>query len=87
MGIMWEAGQVICDRYQLREQLGNNVGRQTWLAEDLESETTELVIVKLLTFGGNIQWDDVRLFEREAKILQQLNHDRIPNWTVRSSYL
>ena len=77
---MWEAGQVICDRYQLREKLGNNTGRQTWLAQDLESETSELVIVKLLTFGGNIQWDDVRLFEREAKILQQLNHAHIPEY-------
>ena len=80
MGIMWEAGQVICDRYQLREKLGNNIGRQTWLAQDSESATSELVIVKLLTFGGNIQWDDVRLFEREAQILQQLNHDRIPKY-------
>ena len=80
MGIMWEAGQVICDRYQLRDQLGNNTGRQTWLAQDLESETTELVIVKLLTFGGNIKWDDVRLFEREAQILKQLNHNQIPKY-------
>ena len=77
---MWEAGQVICDRYQLREKLGNNTARQTWLAQDLESETSELVIVKLLTFGGNIQWDDVRLFEREAQILQQLNHSQIPKY-------
>ena len=80
MGIMWEAGQVIYDRYKLREKFGNNTGRQTWLAQDLESETTELVIIKLLTFGGNIKWDDVRLFEREAQILQQLNHDRIPKY-------
>ena len=80
MGIMWETEQVICDRYQLREKLGNNTGRQTWLAQDLESETSELVIIKLLTFGGNIQWDDVRLFEREAQILQQLNHNQIPKY-------
>lgn len=77
---MWEAGQVIYDHYQLKEKLGNNTGRQTWLAQDLESESSELVIIKLLTFGGNIQWDDVRLFEREAQILQQLNHDRIPKY-------
>ena len=77
---MWEAGQVICDRYQLREQFGENTGRQTWLAQDLESSSSELVIVKLLTFGGNIQWDDVRLFEREAQILQQLNHEQIPQY-------
>jgi len=77
---MWEAGQVISDRYQLKENFGNNIGRQTWLAQDLSSETSELVIVKLLTFGGNIPWDDVRLFEREAQILQQLNHDQIPKY-------
>ena len=77
---MWEAGQVIHDRYQLREKFGNNTGRQTWLAQDLESETSEFVIVKLLTFGGNIQWDDVKLFEREAQILQLLNHDKIPKY-------
>ena len=78
--IMWEAGQVIKERYQLREKFGSNTGRETWLAQDLESETSELVIVKLLTFGGNIQWADVRLFEREAQILQQLNHERIPKY-------
>ena len=77
---MWEAGQVIYERYQLRERFGSNIGRQTWLAQDLASETSELVIVKLLTFGGNIQWDDVRLFEREAQILQQLNHEQIPKY-------
>ena len=77
---MWEAGQVIKERYQLREKFSNNPGRQTWLAQDLASETSELVIVKLLTFGGNIQWDEVKLFEREGQILQQLNHDRIPKY-------
>ncbi|MGK7896738.1 MAG: serine/threonine protein kinase, partial [Xenococcus sp. (in: cyanobacteria)] len=77
---MWEAGQVIHDRYQLRERFGNNTGRQTWLAQDLAAEASELVIVKLLTFGGNIQWDDVKLFEREGQILQQLNYDRIPKY-------
>ncbi len=77
---MWEAGQVIRNRYQLREKFGSNPGRQTWLAQDLESEISELVIVKLLTFGGNIKWDDVRLFEREAQILQELNHDQIPKY-------
>ena len=77
---MWEAGKVIKERYQLRERLGSNKGRQTWLAQDLGAEASELVIVKLLTFGGNIQWDDVKLFEREAQILQQLNHDRIPKY-------
>lgn len=73
-----ELEQTLNERYQLKEKLGQNAGRQTWLAEDLSSESKEKVIVKLLTFGGNVQWDDLKLFEREAQVLQQLNHARIP---------
>jgi len=75
---MLEAGQVINNRYQLQQQLGSNPIRVTWLATDLN--TTENVVVKLLAFGGNIQWDEVKLFEREAQTLQNLNHDRIPKY-------
>ncbi|MGK7875033.1 MAG: serine/threonine protein kinase [Xenococcaceae cyanobacterium] len=77
---MLEAGQVIGDRYQLKQKLGPNAGRQTWLAKDLETEPNQLVAVKLLAFGGNVQWDDLKLFEREAQILKQLNHPRIPKY-------
>lgn len=73
-----ELEQTLNERYQLKEKLGQNAGRQTWLAEDLSSESKEKVIVKLLTFGGDVQWDDLKLFEREAQVLQQLNHARIP---------
>ena len=38
------------------------------------------VVVKLLAFGGDIQWDDLKLFEREAQILKQLHHPRIPQY-------
>lgn len=75
---MLEAGQVINNRYQLKQQLGNNPIRVTWLATDLN--TTENVVVKLLAFGGNVQWDEVKLFEREAQTLQNLDHDRIPKY-------
>jgi serine/threonine protein kinase len=81
---MLEAGEVINQRYQLQTKLGRNAGRQTWLAKDLEVENepnaTDLVVVKLLSFGGDVQWEDLKLFEREAQILQQLNHDRIPRY-------
>jgi serine/threonine protein kinase len=33
-----------------------------------------------LAFGGQIQWEDLKLFEREAQILKQLNHPRIPDY-------
>lgn len=67
-------------RYQLKQKLGHNAGRQTWLAEDLQITPTEVVVVKLLSFGGEVQWDDLKLFEREAQVLKQLNHPRIPKY-------
>ncbi|HAN45010.1 MAG TPA: serine/threonine protein kinase [Cyanobacteria bacterium UBA8156] len=72
------SGLVLKDRYVLTELLGRNAGRQTWQATDRQTE--ESVIVKLLTFGGDVQWDDLKLFEREAQVLQQLNHLRIPQY-------
>jgi serine/threonine protein kinase len=68
---------ILKERYQLLEQLGKNMGRQTWLAKDLV-EQDEFVVLKLLTFGGDVQWEDLKLFEREAQVLQQLNDPFIP---------
>src|SRR5919202_6961954 len=76
---MLQAEQVLQDRYQLKQKLGHNAGRQTWLA-DLRTIPFEPVIVKLLAFGGEVQWDDLKLFEREAQGLKQLNHPRIPKY-------
>jgi serine/threonine protein kinase len=67
-------------RYQLQQQLSNNAGRQTWLAADIGTSPTELVIVKLLAFSPQMQWDEFKLFEREAQVLKQLNHPRIPQY-------
>jgi serine/threonine protein kinase len=79
---MLQAEQILQNRYQLQRQLGNNGIRQTWLASDLQASDTEnqQVVVKLLAFGGTVQWDDLKLFEREAQILKQLNHPRIPKY-------
>ncbi|NES71280.1 MAG: serine/threonine protein kinase, partial [Okeania sp. SIO2D1] len=77
---MLEAGKILGDRYQLKEMLGRNAGRQTWLASDQHSDPQGLVVVKLLAFGGEVQWDDLKLFEREAQTLKQLNHPQIPQY-------
>ncbi len=85
---MLQAGQILHVRkgtpeeyrYQLKQKLGQNAGRQTWLAEDMEVTPAELVIVKLLSFGGEVQWDNLKLFEREAQILKQLNDPRMPKY-------
>jgi serine/threonine protein kinase len=72
--------QVLNDRYQLQRMLGDNFNRKTWLAEDLE--TSELVVVKCLVLGEgrSDQWTYLKLFEREAQVLQQLDHDYIPQY-------
>ncbi|PMB00285.1 serine/threonine protein kinase [Fischerella thermalis CCMEE 5268] len=79
---MLQVEQILQNRYRLQRQIGNNGVRQTWLATDLQASAQEnsQVIVKLLAFGGNVQWDDLKLFEREAQILQHLHHPRIPQY-------
>jgi serine/threonine protein kinase len=76
---MLQAEQVLQERYQLQQQLGRTAaGRQTWLAKDLQSN--ERVTVKLLAFSPQMQWEELKLFEREAQVLQALNHARIPRY-------
>ncbi len=77
---MLQLEQILQSRYQLKQQLGNNAGRQTWLAEDLESQPKQLVVVKLLAFSPQMQWEELKLFEREAQVLKHLNHPKIPHY-------
>jgi hypothetical protein len=71
-------GEVLGDRYQVQQQLGKRAGRRTLLARHLE--TQELVVVKLLSFGSDFEWEDLKLFEREAETLKALNHPFIPRY-------
>jgi hypothetical protein len=65
---MFEPGVILREQYQLQQQLGRSApGRQTWLATDLANPSASAnVIVKLLVFA-DMQWQDLRLFEREAQ--------------------
>lgn len=70
--------QLLNERYAIKQQLGKNAGRQTLLAHDLH--TNELVVVKLLTFSNDFEWDNFKLFEREAATLKELDHPAIPRY-------
>ena len=70
--------QVLGDRYQVKQQLGKKAGRRTLLARDLL--TGELVVIKLLSFSSDFEWDDLKLFEREAETLKSLSHSSIPGY-------
>jgi serine/threonine protein kinase len=71
-------GEVLGDRYSIQQQLGKRAGRRTLLARD--EETQQLVIIKLLTFGSDFEWEDLKLFEREAETLKSLTHPAIPRY-------
>ncbi|TAF20571.1 MAG: serine/threonine protein kinase, partial [Nostocales cyanobacterium] len=71
-------GQVLGDRYEVQQQLGKKSGRRTLLTRDLV--TGDLVILKLLAFGSDFEWDDLKLFEREAQTLKSLSHPSIPQY-------
>jgi len=72
-----DTGKILQERYQLQQRLGRTaVGHQTWLAVDLESQ--EQVTLKMLAFSPEMHWEELKLFEREAQVLQALNHPRIP---------
>ncbi|MDJ0616052.1 MAG: serine/threonine-protein kinase [Calothrix sp. MO_192.B10] len=70
--------EILAERYQIQQQLGKKAGRRTLLARD--TLTQEMVIVKVLSFGSDFEWNDLKLFEREAQILKSLSHPSIPRY-------
>jgi serine/threonine protein kinase len=82
-------GDRLASRYQIQQQLGKKAGRRSLLACNLETE--ELVVIKLLSFNSDFEWDDLKLFEREAETLKSLSHPCIPRYLdyfeVNSSYI
>ena len=70
--------QVLGDRYQVQSLLGRQTGRRTFLAQDLHTE--QFVVLKLLLFGPDFTWDDLKLFEREAEVLKSLDLPTIPKY-------
>ena len=71
-------GQRLGDRYLIQSSLGYQKGRRTLLATDLQTNSS--VVVKLLLFGPDFSWDDLKLFEREAGVLKALAHSAIPQY-------
>ncbi|HEY9302640.1 MAG TPA: serine/threonine-protein kinase, partial [Phormidium sp.] len=70
--------QILGAHYQIHQELGKKAGRRTILCS--EQATGELVVVKLLTFNSDFEWDDLKLFEREAEALKNLSHPAIPRY-------
>ncbi|MGD1914302.1 MAG: serine/threonine protein kinase [Rivularia sp. (in: cyanobacteria)] len=71
-------GEVLANRYEVLSQLAKKAGRRTLLVRDLQ--TLELVVIKLLSFDSDFEWDSLKLFEREARTLKNLSHTSIPGY-------
>ena len=70
--------EILANRYKCDRRLGKQAGRQTLLARDLE--TQQQVVVKLLSFSSDFNWEDLKLFEREVETLKSLSHPAIPQY-------
>ncbi len=69
---------VLNNRYRVLSRLGKQAGRVTFLAQEIN--TTQKVVIKLLLFGKDLSWDDLKLFERETETLKFLSHPAIPHY-------
>jgi serine/threonine protein kinase len=72
------ADDLLQGRYEIRRQIRTRPGQQTLLA--LDQQTHELVVVKLLSFNNELNWETFKLFEREARTLKELAHPAIPTY-------
>ncbi|MCC3419060.1 MAG: serine/threonine protein kinase [Microcoleus sp. PH2017_01_SCD_O_A] len=71
-------GEILENRYKCSRRLGKQAGRQTLLARDLK--TQQQVVVKLLSFSSDFNWEDLKLFQREVETLKSLSHPAIPQY-------
>ena len=71
-------GDVIQERYKLENVLGQGSMGTTFRARDLH--THHPVAVKCLHLSRVQEWKALEMFEREADILRQLAHPRIPSY-------
>ncbi|AFY59727.1 serine/threonine-protein kinase [Synechococcus sp. PCC 6312] len=70
--------EVIGGRYEVITELGRKPGKRTYRVKDLQ--TSDECILKRLSFGEDMAWEDVQLFERETQVLQALYHPAIPKY-------
>ena len=78
MELPHEPGDIVRDRYRIVGLLGEGGSGATYEASDLQSN--KCLALKALSLKGMSDWKAVELFEREAKVLAELNHIAIPRY-------
>jgi serine/threonine protein kinase len=66
------------NKYTIQDKLGRGGSGITYTA--LDTNNNEKVAIKVLSLSKLDNWKKIELFERESKILQQLNHPSIPKY-------
>jgi serine/threonine protein kinase len=75
---MHQPEEIIKDRYRILNPLGKGGIATTYAAHDLEMR--QEVAIKVLSLRRLKDWKSLELFEREGKVLSQLNHPGIPKY-------
>lgn len=70
--------ETLGDRYQIIDVLGRGGSGITYRATDLTNGS--IVVIKALSLRRAHDWKAIELFEREARVLAQLNHPAIPRY-------
>lgn len=78
MELLHSPGEIVAQRYRIVDSLGQGGSGTTYLAEDLQSG--QPVALKALSLRRMSDWKAIALFEREARVLAQLNHPAIPRY-------
>ncbi|MFN8656487.1 MAG: serine/threonine-protein kinase [Candidatus Obscuribacterales bacterium] len=75
MGALLDVGSVIEERYKLERRLGEGAAGSVWLAEDIHLKRH--VAIKLIHSHFDQDGETVARLQREAKVLQRLDHPNI----------
>jgi eukaryotic-like serine/threonine-protein kinase len=78
MELLHHPTDIIAERYQIVDTLGQGGMGTTYEAIDLHNN--QQVALKALSLRRLTDWKVLELFEREAKVLSQLNHPGIPQY-------
>ncbi len=73
-----QVGDIVGDRYEITSVLGRGGMATTYAAEDCQHH--QPVAIKVLSLRQASQWKVIELFEREAKVLANLDHPQIPKY-------
>lgn len=76
MNTLHQSGDRVRDRYEILERLGQGGMGITYKAKDWA--TDRIVAIKALSLHQLTDWKALELFEREARVLENLSHPQIP---------